>query len=68
MVPPPVTLHNGGNGLTVMVTVPVIVFTQPVVALVAITVYTPAVVCIPKSSALPVPGTGVPEITPPTYN
>lgn len=50
---------DAGSGLMVTVALPVIVAVQPDV-FVAITVYVPAVVCRPKSSAPPVPGIVVP--------
>ncbi len=56
-----------GTALTATVALPVIIRVQPVDALVAITVYTPAVVIKPKSIGPPVPaitgGMGLPPTT-----
>jgi hypothetical protein len=47
---------GAGNGFMVIVALPDIGPEQPVVVLVATTVYVPAAVYMPKLSALPVPG------------
>ena len=59
---------GAGNGLTVIVALPVIILVQPVIELEATTIYMPAAACRPKSSAPPVPGIGKPTDVPPLNN
>ena len=61
MVPPPETVHNGGSGLIVITALPVIVAVQPDVA---VTVYVPAPVNVPKLSDALVPVTVATMVAP----
>lgn len=65
----PVVGHTigSGDGLMVMVTLPVMVELHPKI-LVATTVYTQGPVCKPKLIAAPVPATGNPTGLAPQYN
>ena len=56
-VPPPLTTCATGRALTITVALPFMLFTQPVMVLVARTVYVAAVVSKPNDSSPPVPVT-----------
>ena len=56
------------DGIIVIVALPAMLSAQLVVLLVAVTVYTPAAVSRPKSSAWPVPAIAAPVSVLPSYN